>query len=135
MSSTTVTLAEVANQFQLWRDKQNSKFSPIPIHLKDQARQLLRSHSTSQVAAALNISRSALYSIKKDKNCSLVSNNQTSEVLNFIPINFAEPNQPQKNQPLNLVQPTVLNLTCEIIKPNGMRLIIHTSDPTNIISA
>lgn len=32
MQTTIVTLAEVANQFQLWRDRQNSKFSPIPIH-------------------------------------------------------------------------------------------------------
>ena len=53
MSSTTATLEEVANQFQVWRDnKKNSKFSPIPIHLKNHARRLLSSYSISQVAAA-----------------------------------------------------------------------------------
>ena len=36
MSSTISTLEEVANQFQVWRDnKKNSKFSPIPTHLKN----------------------------------------------------------------------------------------------------
>ena len=52
MSSTISTLEEVANQFQVWRDnKKNSKFSPIPPHLKAHARQLLTSYSISQVAA------------------------------------------------------------------------------------
>ncbi|MCC8369154.1 MAG: hypothetical protein LN573_03700 [Rickettsia endosymbiont of Oxypoda opaca] len=55
MKSTTVTLAEVTDQLCLWIDKQNSKSSLIPMHLKDQARQLLQSYSTSQVASSLNI--------------------------------------------------------------------------------
>ena len=39
MSSTTTTLEEVANQFQVWRDnKENSKFSHIPIYLKNNAK-------------------------------------------------------------------------------------------------
>ncbi len=39
MSSTMSTLEEVANQFQVWRDnKKNSKFSPVPPHLKTNAR-------------------------------------------------------------------------------------------------
>ena len=92
MSSTISTLEEVANQFQVWRDnKKNSKFSPIPPHLKAHARQLLTSYSISQVAAALNISRSFLYNIQKDQNYSLDSKNQQTSVtesLNFIPFNF-----------------------------------------------
>ena len=139
MSSTISTLEEVANQFQVWRDnKKNSKFSPIPPHLKAHARQLLTSYSISQVAAALNISRSFLYNIQKDQNYSPDSKNQQTsgtESLNFIPFNFADPadpNQPQKNQLINPAPP--LNFTCEMIKPNGIRLIIHTSDPTSIIN-
>lgn len=136
MSSTISTLEEVANQFQVWRDnKKNSKFSPIPIYLKNHARQLLNSYSISQVAAALSVSRSFLYNIQKDQNYSLDNKNrQTSgtESLNFIPFNFADPNQPQKNQIINPAPP--LNFTCEMIKPNGIRLIIHTSDPTSIIN-
>jgi hypothetical protein len=136
MSSTISTLEEVANQFQVWRDnKKNSKFSPIPIYLKNHARQLLSSYSISQVAAALSVSRSFLYNIQKDQNYSLDSKNQQTsgtESLNFIPFNFADPNQPQKNQLIKPVPP--LNFTCEMIKPNGIRLIIHTSDPTSIIN-
>lgn len=67
MNSATATLEEVANHFQVWRDnKKTSKFSPIPPHLKAHARQLLTSYSISQVAAALNISRSFLYNIQND---------------------------------------------------------------------
>jgi len=136
MSSTISTLEEVANQFQVWRDnKKNSKFSSIPSHLKTNARQLLSSYPISQVAVALNISRSFLYNIQKDQNYSLDSKNQQTsgtESLNFIPFNFAEPNQPQKNHLINPAPP--LNFTCEMIKPNGIRLIIHTSDPTSIIN-
>ena len=139
MSSTISTLEEVANQFQVWRDnKKNSKFSSIPSHLKTNARQLLSSYPISQVAVALNISRSFLYNIQKDQNYSLDRKNQQTsgtESLNFIPFNFADPadpNQPQKNQLINPAPP--LNFTCEMIKPNGIRLIIHTSDPTSIIN-
>jgi hypothetical protein len=136
MSSTISALEEVANHFQVWRDnKKNSKFSPIPPHLKAHARQLLTSYSISQVAAALSVSRSFLYNIQKDQNYSLDSKNQQTsgtESLNFIPFNFVDPNQPQKNQLINPAPP--LNFTCEMIKPNGIRLIIHTSDPTSIIN-
>lgn len=136
MSSTISTLEEVANQFQVWRDnKKNSKFSPIPSHLKTNARQLLSSYPISQVAVALGVSRSFLYNIQKDQNYSLDSKNQQTsgtESLNFIPFNFLDPNQPQKNQLINPAPP--LNFTCEMIKPNGIRLIIHTSDPTSIIN-
>lgn len=132
MSSTISTLEEVANQFQVWRDnKKNSKFSSIPSHLKTNARQLLSSYPISQVAVALGVSRSFLYNIQKDQNYSLDSKNQQTsgtESLNFIPFNFVDPNQPQKNQLINPAPP--LNFTCEMIKPNGIRLIIHTSDPT-----
>ena len=136
MSSTISTLEEVANQFQVWRDnKKNSKFSPIPSHLKTNARQLLSSYPISQVAVALGVSRSFLYNIQKDQNFSLDRKNQQisrTESLNFIPFNFADPNHPQKNQLINPAPP--LNFTCEMIKPNGIRLIIHTSDPTSIIN-
>ena len=136
MSSATATLEEVANQFQVWRDnKKNSKFSPIPSHLKTNARQLLSSYPISQVAVALGISRSFLYNIQKDKTSLLDNKNQQTsgtESLNFIPFNFVDPNQPQKNQLINPAPP--LNFTCEMIKPNGIRLIIHTSDPTSIIN-
>ena len=130
------TLEEVANQFQVWRDnKKNSKFSPVPPHLKTNARQLLSSYPISQVAVALGISRSFLYNIQKDQNYSLDSKNQQTsgtESLNFIPFNFADQNQQKKN---HLINPEpLLNFTCEMIKPNGIRLIIHTSDPTSIIN-
>ena len=136
MSSATATLEEVANHFQVWRDnKKTSKFSPIPIYLKNHARQLLSSYSISQVASTLSVSRSFLYNIQKDQNFSLDRKNQQTsgtESLNFIPFNFADPNHPQKNQLINPALP--LNFTCEMIKPNGIRLIIHTSDPTSIIN-
>ena len=137
MSSTISTLEEVANQFQVWRDnKKNSKFSSIPSHLKTNARQLLSSYPISQVAVALGVSRSFLYNIQKDQNYSLDSKNQQTsgtESLNFIPFNFVDPNQPQKNQLINPAPP--LNFTCEMIKPNGIRLIIHTSVTCSHVSS
>lgn len=79
MGSTTVTLEDFANRFQLWQDNKNSRFSPISIHLKDQIRQLLKSYSTSQVAAALNISSSVLYKVRKSQG--LVNNNKQISLL------------------------------------------------------
>ena len=59
------------------------------------------SYPISQVAVDLGVSRSFLYNIQKDQNYSLDSKNQQTsgtESLNFIPFNFVDPNQPQKNQ-------------------------------------
>jgi hypothetical protein len=113
MSSTTATLEEVANQFQVWRDnKKNSKFSSVPTHLKNHARQLLSSYPISQVAVALSVSRSFLYNIQKDQNPLLDNKNQQTsgtKSLNFIPFNFVDPNQQKKNHLINPATP--LNFT------------------------
>ena len=137
MSPITVTLKEVANQFQLWRDERSSKFSPIPAHLKDQTHQLLKSYSIRQVAISLKISTSVIYKIQKSHNSSSVNNDRHTpgaKSLDFIPINFTDLNQPQNNKQKNFVP--LSNLTCviKIIKPNGTKLIIHTSEPTNVIN-
>ena len=131
-----ITIEEVANQFKVWRQNKSNKFEPIPPHLKDLVKQLLSSYSISQLAVALHISRSALYNIQKGQNCSSISNNQQTsktESLNFIPVNFTDLNQTAKNQSIN--HDSSLNLTCEIIKPSGAKLIIHSTDISTIIQA
>ena len=125
-----VTLVEVVNQFQLWRDSKNSKFPPIPVHLRDHIRQLLGSYQVPQIAAALNISKATIYSIKKDQNSHILaeSTDDAEHNLSFIPFKLIDTTE-------SAPTPVIHCCTCQIIKPNGAKLIINTSDPTNVIKA
>ena len=125
MSTTPFTLAEVVNQFQLWRTKQNSKFSPIPVHLRAHVGQLIRSYPVSQIAAALNISKATIYSIKKeqdqDQNSHILTESvdDTKQNLNFIPFKLVD---------TSASAPVIHCCTFQIIKPNGAKLIINIPD-------
>ena len=135
MQISSITIEEAVEQFKIWRQNKNTKFEPIPTHLKDLAKQLLNAYPISQLATTLQISRSALYNIQKGKHCSSVGNNQPPETesLNFIPVNLTGLNQTTKNQSIS--HASAINLTCQIIKPNGTKLIIHTNDTNAIIQA
>lgn len=136
MPTTPVTLAEAANQFQLWRTKQNSKFSSIPTHLRDRIRQLIVSYPVSQIVAALNISKATIYSIKKeqaqgqgqDQNSHILaaSTDNPEQALNFIPFKLVDTIESE---------PAAQSCICQIIKPNGAKLVINIPDPTNVIKA
>lgn len=134
MSITPITLAEVVNQFQLWRAKQNSKFSPIPTYLRVHIRQLIGSYPVPQIAAALNISKATIYSIKKeqdhDQNSHILAEpvDDTEQNLNFIPFKLVDTTEPSPSSVVHCC-------TCRIIKPNGVQLIITIPDPTNVIRA
>jgi len=63
--NTTVTIEQVAHQFQIWRQNKISKFDPIPTHLKDLITQLLPHYRQQTIMRQLNISSTTLSSIKK----------------------------------------------------------------------
>jgi hypothetical protein len=131
MQKNAIKLEEVANQFQLWRAKQNSKFSPIPTHLRVHIGQLIGFYPVPQIAAALNISKATIYSIKKeqdqDQNSYTLeeSADDAEQNLNFIPFTLVDTTE---------LAP-VICCTCQIIKPDGAKLIINIPDPTNVIRA
>jgi hypothetical protein len=140
MSITPITLGilpEVVNLFQIWRAKQNSVFSPIPTHLRVQIRQLIESYPVSQIATALNISKATIYSIKNEQPHDAVkrhnhlteSSDDPEQNLNFIPFKLLNTTESLSQTPLAPC------CTCQIIKPNGVKLVITTPDPTNVIKA
>jgi hypothetical protein len=63
--NTTVTIEQVAHQFQIWRQNKIRKFDPIPTHLKDLITQLLPHYRQQTIMRQLNISSTTLSSIKK----------------------------------------------------------------------
>ena len=63
--NTTVTIEQVAHQFQIWRQNKTSKFDPIPTHLQDLITQLLPHYRQQTIMRQLNISSTTLSSIKK----------------------------------------------------------------------
>jgi hypothetical protein len=63
--NTTVTIEQVAHQFQIWRQNKISKFDPIPTRLKELITQLLPHYRQQTIMRQLNISSTTLSSIKK----------------------------------------------------------------------
>ncbi len=89
-------------------------------------------YPVSQIAAALNISKATIYSIKKeqdqDQNSYTLAesaDNDAEQNLNFIPFKLVDTTE---------LAP-VICYTCQIIKPDGAKLIINIPDPTNVIRA
>lgn len=135
MQKNSITLEEVTNQFQLWRAKQNSKFSPIATHLRVHIGQLIGLYSVPQIAVALNISKATIYSIKKEQNQDQNPRILTESVdvpeqnLDFIPFKLVETIESSQT-PI-----PVHCCVCQIIKPDGVKLVINISDPTSVIRA
>lgn len=114
-----ITLKEATEQIQTWRSKQKSKAPRFPDDLKSLIAQLSKRYKTCQLAKSLKISRQTLYAIK-NKHAAEINNAQTTS-MDFIPF-----------RPINSAPHAAPN-NCEIIKPDGTKLIICSADPVLII--
>ena len=132
MQISSLNIEEAANQFKLWRQSKTSKRESIPNHFKELIRQLLLHYSQKEIISHFNISRSKLFSIKKENSSYLSAQNMT-----FIPfqITTSESSSSGSTSSAPLQQNNSTYSTCHIIKPNGLKLIIQTSDPTSVIQA
>ena len=136
----SLILEQVAQQFNLWHESRKNKFTPIPINLKKLVTQLLPYYSKKEIAASLKIGKPSVDSI--ERACFPASSKSTISTpsqfqeknLDFIKFNLAEASVTASK--VISAAPGDITYTCEIIKPNGCKLIIHTnSDLTSIVNS
>jgi hypothetical protein len=138
MQHTPVTIEEAASQFKTWHQNKRYKFEPIPSYLKDLVKHLLPHYPKKEIIRHLRITGPTISSIEKQNTPSLNQNTNHSQEQNlgFIPFQLA----PTSVVPsIDASTPTVHhkqeNITCQIIKTNGTKLIIQTSDTNAVIQA
>jgi hypothetical protein len=140
MQNTPLTLEQVADEFQNWRQNKAHRFEHIPSHLKDLvSNHLIPHYPRTVIARTLNLTKSFISSLQKQHH------NQSA--INSKKANNKTPNQAQ---PVDFIPFTLTNnlsalnpfpnnkhnySTCHIIKANGTKLVIQTLDPKAIIHA
>lgn len=131
-NSTTATLAETARAMKQWRAQKKSANEKMPPKLRAQIIEMLAKYQHSTVAQALRLSNSTIFSLRQRQNNNLpkvaVTPPPKQADVDFIPFQLHSsivPNPPN--------EPTVA--TCEIIHPNGAKLIINNHDVNGIIKA
>jgi hypothetical protein len=117
-----ITLDEAAKEFQIWRSKRQKKSEPTPEYLKNIVRQLLQHYTKYQIIKKLGIMPRIFNNLKHP----LPQHKQPD--ITFIPFKIASPEfpEPQFNN---------ATFTCEIIKADGNKLIVQTTNTTQIIEA
>ena len=134
----SVTIEEAASQFKTWHQNKNNKYQPIPSRLKDLVKHLLPHYSQKEIISRLLISGPTISSIKKQNIPSLnqSTKHDQEQSLNFIPFQLAPtPVVPTFDKGAPPVHTKQENVTCQIIKVNGTKLIIQTSDTNAVIQA
>ncbi len=144
MQTPTITMEDAVQQFQQWRNSKKSKFDPIPNYLAEVVQQLLLQYSSKEITHHLHLSNRKIFSLKKENGDFLTANNKrggrtkqkAAENVDFIPFKIAAADPIAIARDDNVPVTFKLNCTtCEIIKPNGSRLIIQTIEPKSIIEA
>lgn len=136
----SVTLEEVAKKFTLWRQNKKHRFESPPDGLKADVAKLLPLYRQSQIMAALKVHHGFIKSFHikrkpcKHKKTSTIQN-ITPSSLQFIPVGLHNMDPTPLSQESKTINDTKLMANLEIIRPDGMRLIIPTSDPTMAIKA
>ena len=133
MQIPSVTLKEAAVQFKVWHQNKCNKFEPIPPNLKDLVKHLLLNYHKKEIMTSLGISNPTISSIQKQTIPSI--NQPTKQDINFIPFQVTSESALttlDESTPMPTKQD---NVTCQIIKTDGTKLIIQTSDSKTIIEA
>jgi hypothetical protein len=139
-----VTLEQVATQFQSWRNTKKSKFDPIPESLKIAAAELLPLYPKNKIIKSLKISRSIFdpvttrTPVKTSAAAShrkrVVAKNDKTDEINFITFKLPEPaisSSAQQAQPT--VEALPAGAVCQLIRPDGAKLIIQAVDDLPVI--
>lgn len=136
-----ISIEDVADQFQSWYKSKTNKFTPIPSNLKELIKQLFPHYSIKEILSYLSISRPTLLTIqKKEYENNLLNapdtlkNNLEDQNITFIPLDSLKQNA-GVGITTNAIHTADSYSSCQIIKPNGTKLIIQTSDPKAIIQA
>lgn len=120
-----ITIEEVAEQFNQWRQGKKGQFDPIPDNLRILVKQLTSCYSRNQIARSLKLSSATIKSFLQD-------NNNSSQTIDFIPLQVSSSAKVKQTQTDTNYKGQVI---CQITKPSGSKLTIHTTDPKAIIQA
>ena len=127
---TPITIETAAAQFNEWRQSKTSKLEPIPDNLKNTIKLLIPHYPKTQIISRLKINSAIIKSCLQDNR---YQNSSPEQTIDFLPFQIS-PTINQKH-PVNPKQVQSSNTVCQIIKPNGNKLIIQTTDPKSIIQA
>lgn len=147
MKTKPLTLQEVTDKFSLWRQHKKARRERIPDELKADVAKLIPFYRRSHIMAALHIHHDFMKSIegpgkkqstRHHQKSSRLHKKATTPSIHFIPL---ELNKDNTTSPDVLPEPNTTTSSCstlkavnlEIIRPDGIRLIIPTFDPTNTI--
>ena len=135
-----ISIEDVADQFQSWYKSKTNKFTPIPSNLKELIKQLFPHYSIKEILSYLSISNPTLLTIQKEYENNLsnasdtIKNNLEDQNITFIPLDSLKQNA-EVGITSNPIHTAGNYSSCQIIKPNGTKLIIQTSNPKAIIQA
>lgn len=134
----TPTLAETAQAMKQWRIQKKSANEKMPAKLRSQIIDMLAKYPQSTVAQALHLSNSTIFSLRQMQNNeslkTITPQSQPQEEVHFVPFqlhNIAA--KPTAKPATTTAAPTVA--MCEIMHPNGAKLIINSTDVNSIIKA
>jgi hypothetical protein len=142
----SVSIENVAHQFQIWHKSKVNKFAPIPSDLRGLIKQLFHNYSIKEIINHLAISKPTLLIIKKEyddnplhtlkiqHNSNSNNNLEINQTIDFVPLDSLKQNS-AGDTPSNSINILDSYSSCQIIKPSGTKLIIQTSDPKVIIQA
>jgi hypothetical protein len=130
-----VSIEEVAQQFSLWRQTKTSRSCRTPDSLKILVKQLAAHFTAAQIMNKVKIGRTLLKSLLQENNTIAQQN------VDFIPFKInSNANRLNSNvSGYNTNNMSVITdfkhgqSICHIIKPNGSKLVIETTDPKSII--
>lgn len=151
----TLTLDYVSNKVNGWRRNKKHRSELMPEELKILIVRLTKLYSAHKISASLKISLSTLYQFKRiysdnftEEEARLERLNKSSipeteeQKINFIPVKLSslaiseEPKDDNSmKNPINTSISSNAATTCQIIRPDGAKLVLNTSNPTVIIQA
>lgn len=146
-----LTLEYVINQVNTWRSQKKHRSELMPESLKILIVRLAPLHSAYKIASSLRISLATFYNFKKTYSDNTInqeevnitqSHNNPSKApdeqrMDFIPfqiIPLSLPESPESpSDTINAVSDA--SIICQIIKPNGTKLVITTNNPDTIMKS
>ena len=156
----TLTLDYVTSKIYDWRCNKKHRSELMPEELKILIVRLTQFYSANQISASLRISLTTLYQFKKAyANCISINSiteeanleftntpsksNPTEQKINFIPIQISSlvtsehkiDNTTDSSLNASISSNLATTETCQIIRPDGAKLVLNTSNPTVIIQA
>lgn len=149
IQNSPLTLEYVINQVNAWRNQKKHRSELMPESLKTLIARLAPLYSAYKIASSLRISLTTFHNFKKTYVSDNVVNQEEANItparsqpskasdvqeMNFIPFQIVPLAAPES--PDNTINPASdASTICQIIKPNGTKLVITTTNPDTIMKS